>query len=66
MSYNLKQCRYKNGRIFLEIVDSVYKKSKGYSVPVVIEKIGYLDELQKIYTDPISFFTEKAKKMEYN
>lgn len=64
MSYNLKQCRYKNGRIFLEIVDSVYKKSKGYSVPVVIEKIGYLDELQKIYTDPISFFKEKAKKME--
>ncbi len=39
MSYNLKQCRYKNGKVFLEIVDSVYNKSKGYSIPVVIEKI---------------------------
>ena len=36
MSYNLKQCKYKNGKIFLEIVDSVYVKSKGYSITVVI------------------------------
>ena len=64
MSYNLKQCRYKNGKIFLEIVDSVYVKSKGYSIPVVIEKIGYLDDLKKTYVDPISFFKDKAKKME--
>ncbi len=64
MSYNLKQCRYKNGKVFLEIVDSVYNKSKGYSIPVVIEKIGFLDELEKTYKDPISFFKEKAKKME--
>ena len=58
MSYNLKQCKYKNGKIFLEIVDSVYVKSKGYSIPVVIEKIGYLDDLKKTYVDPISFFKE--------
>lgn len=64
MSYNLKQCRYKNGRIFLEIVDSIYQKSKGYSIPVVIEKIGYLDDLQEVYKDPIAFFKDKAKKME--
>lgn len=64
MAYNLKQCRYKNGKIFLEIVDSVYLKSKGYSKPVVIEKLGYLDDLQKIYVDPISFFRNKAKLME--
>ena len=66
MAYNLKQCRYKNGKIFLEIVDSVYLKSKGYSKPVVIEKIGYLDELEKTYKDPISFFKNKAKQMEEN
>lgn len=66
MSYNLKQCKYKNGKIFLEIVDSVYVKSKGYSIPVVIEKIGYLDDLKKTYVDPISFFKEKAKQMEIN
>lgn len=64
MSYNLKQCRYKNGKTFLEIVDSVYVKSKGYSVPVVIEKIGFLDDLNKIYVNPIDFFKDKAKKME--
>ena len=64
MSYNLKQCKYKNGKIFLEIVDSVYVKSKGYSIPVVIEKLGYLDDLKQIYVDPISFFKNKAKQME--
>lgn len=64
MAYNLKQCRYKNGKFFLEIVDSVYLKSKGYSKPVVIEKLGYLDDLQKVYVDPISFFRNKAKLME--
>lgn len=64
MSYNLKQCRYKNGRIFLEIVDSIYSRKKGYSIPKVIKKIGYLDELEKIYVDPISYFKEEIKKME--
>lgn len=34
-----------NGKIFLEIVDSVYVKSKDYSIPVVIDKLGYLDDL---------------------
>lgn len=64
MPYNLKQCRYKNGRVFLEIVDSIYSRKKGYSIPKVIKKIGYLDELEKIYVDPISYFKEEIKKME--
>lgn len=63
MPYNLKQCRYKNGRVFLEIVDSIYSRKKGYSIPKVIKKIGYLDELEKIYVDPVFYFKEESGKI---
>ncbi len=29
MAYQLKQTKQRNGRIYLEIVDSIYVKSKG-------------------------------------
>ena len=64
MAYQLKQTKQRNGRIYLEIVDSIYVKSKGYAVPTIIEKIGYLDDEQKVYVDPIAFYKEKVKKME--
>lgn len=31
---------------------------------MVIEKLGYLDDLKSIYKDPVSFFKSKAKTME--
>ena len=59
----LRKTPQANGRIFLAIV-------KGYRDPVTkttkaktIESIGFLDELEKIYPDPIAHFTEKAKQM---
>lgn len=64
MAYFLKKTKQRNGRIYLEIADSQYIKRKKYSIPVVIEKIGYLDEEEKVYVDPIAYYTEKAKKME--
>lgn len=64
MSFQLKQTKQRNGRIYLEIVDTVYVKSKGYAVPKIVEKIGYLDEQEKIYKDPIAFYKTKAKQME--
>ena len=50
-----------NGRVYL-----VY--AQGYRINgkvrhKTIEKIGYLDELEKIYDDPISHFKEIAKQM---
>ena len=64
MTFNLKKRRYKNDKIFLEIVDSDYLKSKDYSKPVVIETLRYLDDLNNIYVDPFSYFKNKAKIME--
>lgn len=59
----LKKTPQKSGRIYLSIVDGYYDKQKGYSKQVTIEKLGYLDELEKKYDDPIAFFTEKVDKL---
>lgn len=64
MTFNLKKRRYKNDKIFLEIVDSDYLKSTDYSKPVVIETLRYLDDLNNIYVDPFAYFKNKAKIME--
>lgn len=59
----LKKIKQKNGRVYLSIADGYYDKQKGHSRTVTIEKIGYLDELEKKYDDPIAFFTEKVQKL---
>lgn len=57
----LKKTRQKNGRIFLSIVDGYYDKEKGHARTITVEKIGYLDELEKQYDDPIVFFNERVQ-----
>lgn len=57
----LKKTRQKNGRIFLSIVDGYYDKEKGHSRTITVEKVGYLDELEKQYEDPIAFFNERVQ-----
>lgn len=57
----LKKTRQKNDRIFLSIVDGYYDKEKGHSRTITIEKVGYLDELEKQYDDPIAFFNERVQ-----
>lgn len=59
----LKKTPQKNGRIYLSIVDGYYDKQKGYARTVTIEKLGYLDELEKQFDDPIAFFSEKVQKL---
>lgn len=59
----LKKTSQKSGRIYLSIVDGYYDKQKGYSRQLTIEKLGYLDELEKKYDDPIAFFKEKVEKL---
>lgn len=53
----------KTGRTYLSIVhsyrDKVTKKPKAKT----IESLGYLDELEKKYDDPIAFFEEKVHQM---
>ena len=60
---HLKRTPQKSGRIYLSIVDSYYDKQKKCSRQVTLEKLGYLDELEQIYDDPISLFTQKVDKM---
>lgn len=57
----LKKTRQKNGRIYLSIVDGYFDKQKGHSRTITVEKVGYLDELEKQYDDPIAFFNERIQ-----
>jgi transposase len=54
----------KTGRIYLSIVHSYWDASKKQSRSKTIRSLGYLDELEKTYDDPIAFFTAQAKKMD--
>ncbi len=57
----LKKTHQKSGRIYLSIVDGYYDKERGHPRTITIEKIGYLDELEKKYKDPIAFFNERVR-----
>lgn len=59
----LKKNKLNSGRIHLSIADGYYDKEKGHSRTVIIEKLGYLDELEKQYDDPIAFFTQRVQKL---
>ena len=53
----------KNGRIYLSITDSYYDKQKKTSRSRTIESLGYLDELEKKYDDPISHFEKRVNEL---
>lgn len=58
----LKQSRYKNGRTFLSIVKS-YRDTHGRKRQMTVQKLGYLDDLQKEHDDPVEHFKRIAKEM---
>lgn len=53
----------KTKRTYLQIVHG-YRDQDGKSKRKVIQSLGYLDELEKTYDDPIAHFTKMAKEME--
>lgn len=59
---NLKQSRRKNGRVYLTI-EKAYRDANGKPRTKTIKSLGYLDELEKIYDDPIAHFKEVARRM---
>ncbi|HKM38938.1 MAG TPA: transposase, partial [bacterium] len=59
---NLKQSRRKNGRIYLSI-EKAYRDQDGKPRAKTIKSLGYLDELEKEYDDPIAHFKEVARRM---
>lgn len=60
---HLKRTTQKSGRIYLSITDSYYDKEKKCSRQITVEKLGYLDELQKQYDDPIVFFNKRVEQL---
>ena len=59
----LKQSKNrKTGRTQLSI-DTGYRDKDGKSHSVVIKYLGYLDELEKQYDDPVTHFKEVARQM---
>ena len=57
----LKQSRFKNGRIYLSLCES-YLKDK-ISKTRTVRSLGYLDDLEKLYEDPIAHFKAEAAKL---
>lgn len=60
---NLKVSRRNTGRSYLSIVKSYRDKETGVPRTETIKSLGYLDELQKQFDDPIAHFREVARKM---
>ena len=60
---HLKKTPNRNGRIRLSIVDTYYDKQRKATRQKTIESIGYLDELEKIYDDPIAHFQKRVDEL---
>ena len=60
--YLKKTVNKKTGRTYLSMVHSYRDKERGHARTKTIEKFGYLDELQKIYDDPITHFTKTVEE----
>lgn len=60
---HLKKAKTSSGRIYLSIADSYYDKQKKMSRSKTIESLGYLDELEKQYDDPIVHFTKRVEQL---
>jgi hypothetical protein len=58
-----KTLNKKTGRTYLSIVHSYRDKGTKKPTAKTIKSLGYLDELEKEYDDPIAFFEEKVKQM---
>ena len=59
----LKQTKTRNGRIYLSITDGYYDRAKKTSRSKTIESLGYLDELEKLYDDPIAHFSKRVAQL---
>lgn len=59
----LKRTKQKNGRIHLDITDSYYDKETKKTRQITIENLGFLDELEKQYDDPIAHFQKRVEQL---
>ena len=60
----LKKSYYKNsGRTYLVLSQKYHDPKTGVSRERTVKSLGYLDELEKTYDDPIAYFKEEARRM---
>lgn len=58
-----KSTNSKTGRTYLSIVRTYRDKVNGVTKTSTIKSLGYLDELEKQFVDPIAHFTKVAEEM---
>ncbi|TCP29078.1 hypothetical protein EV207_113115, partial [Scopulibacillus darangshiensis] len=61
--YLRKMKNKKTGRIYLSIVHSYRDKVTKTTRSKTIKSLGYLDDLEKQYDDPITFFTAEIQRI---
>ena len=61
MSLFLKTTKYKNGKIYLSIVDGY--RVNGKVKQKVYQKLGYLDDLKKQFDDPIAHYKNYVEEL---
>lgn len=61
MSLFLKQAKFKNGKIYLSIVDGYWKDGKVKQK--VYQKLGYLEDLKKQFDDPIVHYKNYVNEL---
>ena len=59
----LKKDPRPNGRLYLSIVKSYRDPKTKVNKQKAVLSVGFMDELQELYNDPIAHFTELAKQM---
>ena len=59
----LKKSKLNTGRIYLSIADGYRDKERKHTRTITVKSLGYIDELEKQYDDPIAFFEQQVKKM---
>lgn len=59
----LKKTPNAKGRIYLSIVDGYYDKKSKNTRQVTVESLGYLDELEKKFDDPIAHFSKRVEQL---
>lgn len=61
--YLKKSTNKKTGRTYLSIAHGYWDKERGHSRTKIIKKLGFLDELQEEYADPVAHFKEVIEDM---
>ena len=61
MSLFLKQAKFKSGKIYLSIVDGYWKDGKVKQK--VYQKLGYLEDLKKLFDDPIVHYKNYVNEL---